>query len=369
MENTQNTQSTSLLSELPAPASVESVTPTNVRRSPPWLGVVVGLLFLLLLGVWWNTHESIAMLRDETARQLVASADHFQVELNAVQTDHDAQVVLQEKVDLLETKLIAAQTQTAALDAMYQDILRGRDERLLVEIEQSIALAAQQLQLAGNVDAALIALQAADARLGGSVHSRLLPVRRLILRDIDRLKALPTADLAGLSLKIDSVVAVVDSLPLAYLQRPDPAAKATARPTPTLRPAPPTSTFSTSMLEKFGKDLWQELQQLIRIERINRDDPALLAPSQTYFLRENLRLRLLSARLALLQRQSVPYKADLQLVQTMLEQYFDTESKPVQTVLATMTRLAATNPAPDLPSLNETLTAVRGVKMPNLAGR
>jgi uroporphyrin-3 C-methyltransferase len=225
------------------------------------------------------------------------------------------------------------------------------------------------LQLAGNVDAALIALQAADARLGGSVHSRLLPVRRLILRDIDRLKALPTADLAGLSLKIDSVVAVVDSLPLAYLQRPDPAAKATARPTPTLRPAPPTSTFSTSMLEKFGKDLWQELQQLIRIERINRDDPALLAPSQTYFLRENLRLRLLSARLALLQRQSVPYKADLQQVQTMLEQYFDTESKPVQTVLATMTRLAATNPAPDLPSLNETLTAVRGVKMPNLAGR
>ncbi len=367
-----NTPNTSLPSEPPTPTRVESesVMPTNVRRSPSWLGGIVGILFLLVLGLWWNTHERINTLRDETARQLVASDDHFQVELNAVQTDHDAQVVLQEKVELLETKLIAAQNQTAALDAMYQDILRGGDERLLLEIEQSITLATQQLQLAGNVDAALIALQAADARLGGSVHARLLPVRRLIVRDIERLKALPTADLAGLSLKIDGVVAVIDSLPLAYLHRPDPtAAKASAKPTPTLRPAPPTSAFSTSMLEKFGKDLWQELQQLIRIERINRDDPALLAPSQTYFLRENLRLRLLSARLALLQRQSITYKTDLQQVQAMLEQYFDTESKPVQTALTTVSRLAATNPAPDLPSLNETLAAVRSVKMPNLAGR
>jgi uroporphyrin-3 C-methyltransferase len=366
MENTQNPP---LPSELPAPLPAESATPTQQRRSPPWLVAIVGFLFLLVLGVWWNTSENITQLRDETARKLLASDDHFQVELNSVQTDHDAQVVLQEKVDALETKLIAAQTQTAALDAMYQDILRGRDERLLIEIEQSIALAVQQLQLAGNVDAALIALQAAETRLGGTVHSRLLPVRRLLARDIERLKALPTADLAGLSLKIDSLVAVVDSLPLAYIHRPDPAAKASAKPTPTLRPAPATSAFSTGMLEKFGKDLWQELQQLIRIERINRDDPALLAPSQAYFLRENLRLRLLSTRLALLQRQSIPYKADLQQVQTMLEQYFDTESKPVQTALATVSRLAATNPAPDLPSLNETLAAVRSVKMPNPAGR
>jgi uroporphyrin-3 C-methyltransferase len=361
MENTGNPPP---LPELPASAA--AVAPERgarafVRRPLAW---IVAVLLLLLLVQWWDSRERIADLQRETARRLADSDSRVQEGRTLARADHETLLALQNKIGVLEARLAETQSQSVALEAMYQDIVRGRDERLLAEIEQSIAIAAQQLQLAGNVEAALIALQTAEARLGSSVQSRFLPLRRLIARDIERLKALPVSDLSGLSLKIETVVAVVDSLPLAFEHRPEsrpgPAATKKAAPAPGMEPG---------MLEKLGREFWQELKQLVRIERIDHEDPALLSPNQAFFLRENLRLRLLSARLALLQRQSTTYRDDLRRVRELLEAYFDTQSRPVQTALATVARLAETNPALDLPGLTETLTAVRNIKLPKEVSR
>ena len=75
--------------------------------------------------------------------------------------------------------------------------------------------------MAGNVETALIALQGADARLAGAAQPRFLPLRRLIARDIERLKTLPTADISGMALKIENLMSAIDGLPLAFEQRPD----------------------------------------------------------------------------------------------------------------------------------------------------
>lgn len=347
-------------------AGVPSATPAVPARSLERKTLRVGAIAMAFLaGAWlllaWFAYERIDALQNQLARQVADNDVRLKESKVLANADHEALESVQAKLGALEGRLAETQSQSVALAAMYQDIVRGRDERLLAEIEQSIAIAAQQLQLAGNVEAALIALQTADTRLAGSSQARFVPIRRLIARDIERLKSLPTSDLTGLSLKIDSVVAVVDSLPLAFEQRPQsrqavPVGAAAGT-------AAPANAQPGNLFERVGRDIWHEFRQLIRIERIDYGDPALLAPSQTFFLRENLRLRLLSARLALLQREHSTYRHDLRQVRDLLERYFDVRAKPVQTALATVARLSDANLALDLPTLNETLTAVRTLKL------
>jgi len=79
--------------------------------------------------------------------------------------------------------------------------------------------------------------------------------------------------------------------------------------------------------------LWSEAKSLVRVTRIDHPEAMLVAPEQTFFVRENLKLRLLNARLALLSRQFEIAQSDLQVSQAWLDRYFDRSSR--RTVLAT----------------------------------
>jgi len=296
---------------------------------------------LLLGGQWWR----LADLDDELNKRVAENHSEARQSQERLQ-------LLASKVDALEARLAETQSREAALEALSADLLKSRDERLLAEIEQAVAIAAQQLQLAGNVQAALVALQSADASLARAGQAQFLPLRRLINRDIDRLKALPLADLPGIALKLDGTIAAIDSLPLAFEQRARPeAASATT-------PAKPAIWW-----QNLGRDLWTEIRGLIRVERIDSGEAALLSPNQVFFLRENLKLRLVNARLALQQRDGRSFREDLRQARDWLERYFDRRAKPVQNSIALLNTLAATEFSIDVPSLNETLTALRSNKL------
>jgi uroporphyrin-3 C-methyltransferase len=334
------------------PALVTETPSRGARRHQLWLWMGIALLALLAVLLVQQRVE-LSALRADVAARFAEDKDIGPL----ARTDHQALQNLQEKIETLETTLVEVEARSAALDAAYQDVVRGHDERLLADVEQTIAIAVQQLQLGGNVEAALMGLQAADARLATSAHSRFLPLRRLITRDIERLRALPVADPAGLSLKIESVVAVVDTLPLAFEHRPaaDPGAKSKSAPTAPAAPEP-------GMLVRAGQEIWRELRSLVRIERMDQGAPDLLTPQQSYFLRENLRLHLLSTRIALVQRDTHVYRESLRQVRELLERYFDASAKPVQGALATIKTLAELDPAVPLPALTETLNAARTLK-------
>jgi len=265
---------------------------------------------------------------------------------------------------------------------MYQEMSRVRDNRLLAEIEQDLAIATQQLQLAGNVEAALIALQGAEARLAKSAQPQFLPLRKLIARDIERLKSLPGADVSGIALKLDAMLASIGSLPLAFEQRPAAPAKAvTTKPTgagKTEAAKPPAAesavvppavsaltdtTAWSGLLRTWLAEVWHEVRQLVRIERIDRPDPGLLSPRETFFLRENLRLRLLSARLALLARDGRSFQSDLKQADEWLAHYFDTQNGTVQDMQATLRKLIKLDVMREPVELNETLSALRNFKL------
>ena len=314
---------------------------------------ILAVAIVIVVAQWADTRLQVASLQQELARRLSEGDSVVREGRALAKQSQEALVALQAKVAVLEAKLAETQSQAVALEAMYQELSSTRDERVLAEVEQAVVIAMQQLQFAGNVEAALSALQGAEARLARSVQPQFLPVRKLLARDIERLKGTPGANVSGLSLKIESVVAVVDGLPLAYEQRPK---------TEAGRPANPPKPVSADYWREVGADLWRELKQLVRLERIDLADPALLSPNQSFFLRENLKLRLLNARLALLQRDGRTFREEIRQSREQLDRYFDSRAKPVQAAQSTLKVLATTDVSFDLPGLAETLTALRNLK-------
>ena len=171
-------------------------------------------------------------------------------------------------------------------------LLRAPDDWLLAEIEQTLNIAAQQLALAGNVKAAIGALQTADARLARADKLQTAAMRRALNADMEKLKALPWVDLTGMTVKLDVLVQQIDTLPLA------------AGPGAVVQPPPANiRNVEQGWFGRFTSEAWADFRELVRIRKVGSDEIGLLTPNQAYFLKENLKLRLLGARMALLARE------------------------------------------------------------------
>ena len=324
--------------------------PTRLRV----FAVALVVLAAIVAGLWLDTRGRIGATQEELARRL----RDIEMETREARTlGRQTQEALREvlaKLGTLEAKLADSQNQQVALEALYQELARNRDEWQLAEIEQVLAIAQQQLQLSGNVRAALLALQLAESRLSRVDRPQFLPVRRALTRDIDRLKSLPALDVPGLSLTIDRLIASVDAMPLAFDERVERPASAKAA-----KSAPPAE---ESFFARLGGDVWKELRQLVVVRKVEAPEPPLLPPQQAWFLRENLKLRLLNARLALLTRDEAGYREDLRVAQRWIQRYFDAGTKGSQNALAQLRQLSSTSISFEPPSIVDSLEAVRGFK-------
>ncbi|MDH4216636.1 MAG: uroporphyrinogen-III C-methyltransferase, partial [Gallionella sp.] len=228
----------------------------------------------------------------------------------------------------------------------------SRDESALAEVEQMLLIAAQQLQLSANVKVAMIAMQSADTRLQRLNRPAFNGLRKAISQDMDKLRALPSVDIAGFSHQLDSLMASVDELPLAYQQRP-----ATQKAAPA---APPTD---ETLWQKLRREIGQEIKQLVRIENTGKEDIPLLPPNQEFFLRENLKLRLMSARLALMSRDEESFRHELKTAQLWTARYFDGKSNEGAHMLSGLRKLAAASIRIELPDISPSLQAVRNYRL------
>jgi uroporphyrin-3 C-methyltransferase len=335
----------------PPPAATAPEAPAPVSHAPRLALIAVVLATALTALFWIDVRNRIGGTQEELARRL-QDIDAGTREARAVA--RQAQEALREaqtRISQLEGRIAESQSQQLALEALYQDLSRNRDEWQLAEIEQVLAIASQQLQLAGNVRAALLALQLAEARLARADRPQFVPVRRALARDIERLRATPAVDLPAMSVRLDSLVAAVDSLPLAFDER--------IERTP-VKEAP--AGAQSGALARLGAEIWNELKQLVVVRRVGGSEPPLLPPSQAYFLRENLRLRLLNARLSLLARDEAGYREDLRASQAWIQRYYDARSRQCVDALAQIKQLSATSISFEIPTIGDSLEAVRGFK-------
>ncbi len=251
------------------------------------------------------------------------------------------------KVALLEARVAEVAVQRSQLEELIQSLSRSRDENVLIDIEAAIRVALQQAAITGSAEPLVATLKQGDERLARYKQPRLEGVRRAIARDLDRVRAVAVADISSLGIKLDEAIRMVDDLPLIAAAEPrKDSAGRDAKPAPSAASAPArgasaasTPNVAAQWSGKVGaawsavtESVWSEAKSLVRVTRIDHPDAMLLAPEQSFFVRENLKLRLLNARLALLSRQFGTAQSDLQVAQTTLDRYFDRSSR--RTVLA-----------------------------------
>lgn len=359
--------STSSATDSPAAApAVSASAPAPARESSGRSGSLLALLALLVAlgaaaaaGVLWQRSDTVGR---EAARRLQAGdARTEQLEAQVRQSQETVRE-LQARSAVLESKLTEALGQQAQLERMYKDMTVESVAAVLADVESAVGLASQQLLVSGNVRGAIVALQDADARLQRINQPEALGLRRLIARDIERLSAVPAVDVAALALRLDTVAAGLEDLPLVAGLAPAASPGSLAA-----HEVPEGTRFTFEQLASTGRKGWEallaELSQLFRVNRIDRPDAVLLAPEQQYFVRENLRLTLLSARLALLGRSEPVFRSDLDRAAGWLRDYFQVEDRSVSGKLAMIEQLRSSAIAAELPSLGDTLTAVRSARV------
>jgi uroporphyrin-3 C-methyltransferase len=300
---------------------------------------------------WVDARNELSVLRQEIARRL-SDAETFNRDSRTVANQsRDSQRDVEVRLGMLEGRVLEAQNQRVALEALYQEMQKGRDERVLAEVEQLLLIAGQQLQLAGNVKAALIALESADGRLGRADRPQFTALRKVINRDMERLKKTPFVDVVGTGLKLEQLAAAVETLPLAVEQRL------------TSIGDEDKSRETGNRIVGILKEYWSDVKSLVRVRNVAESAPPLVAPEQAYFLRESLKLRFLGARLALLAHDDASYKTDLKSANTWTRQYFDAKNKNVAAALTLLKLLSETDVNVDMPDISASLDAVRNYKL------
>ncbi|MFM8610645.1 MAG: uroporphyrinogen-III C-methyltransferase [Burkholderiaceae bacterium] len=327
-----------------APAAPASASTSTSR----WVVMVAGALALMALLVGALTWQKLSNIQEQLARQSADSGaqaiEARTLARQAVDATRDATA----RLSVLETRLAEVALQRTQLEELMQSLSRSRDENLVVDIEAAIRLGQQQSQLTGSVEPLLAALRSADQRLARSAQPRLTRVRAALARDIDRIKSANLVDVPSMLVRLDELARQVDDMLVA---------NAVAGQT-----AAPARTAATAAAPAWAERAWamvmDELRALVRVSRVDHPDAVLLAPEQAFFLRENLKLKLLNARLGLLARQTDSVRADLAAASAAVTRYFDAGSRRNQSALATLQQLQSQARAVEVPRVDETLAAL-----------
>ena len=251
--------------------------------------------------------ENASLLKDNLNRQTAIQAELDR--LNNGQKNNSDQIL---------------QTQKA-----YQELLKGRVNWLVDEAESMLNTASQQLMLSGNLQGAVSVLEHIDSRLSRFDQPELIPVKQAISNDLAALKNRPYVDISATALRIDRLETAISGLPLVLDGVLKPGA------------APVETAHSGTWWENTWEKSLNALKGLVEVRHLDSNDAMLISPEQTYFIRENLRLRLLDARIALLQHNGEVYQSDLNNVEATVKQYFDSKSPATQSWLKELAELKA----------------------------
>ncbi|MDC0576202.1 uroporphyrinogen-III C-methyltransferase [Nitrosomonadaceae bacterium] len=284
---------------------------------------------------------------------------------------------------LLENDLAESVGKQKILEGLYQDLAPNRNETTIEEVEQLLFIANKQLRLANNVASAMIAIQEADARLQRINHPQIPHLQNVLAKDMGLLKAVPEIDIVGIGLKLDGLAEEINQLPLAMEGAPSPEINDVPNKSQPsggvlgilkdLFKGDPNESQETGgtlkTIQDFLLETWANLnkyvdieqfvnvEQLVRIEHVGKQD--IPDPSHSYFLRENLKLRLLAAHNALLARDAGNFQAYLETSIEWINKHFNNKSELGISMLETLDQLHSNEIALNVPNILTSYDAVR----------
>ncbi|ASM78904.1 uroporphyrin-III C-methyltransferase [Vitreoscilla filiformis] len=296
----------------------------------PWAALALSAVSIASLTLVWSTQQRIEQLEQELQRRVEYTAEVKALASTATEEVKSTGA----KLGLLEARVAESLAQRGQVEELIQSMSRSRDENVVADVDASLRVAQQQATITGSVDPLINALRQADERLARYNQPRLERVRRAVIHDLERARAVSGVDVPSLAIKLDEAVRMVDELPMLSIAvtGPEPARAAT-------RPAAPTASRPASSVAEtpswqqvwagWSQQVWDDVRALVRVTRIEHPEAMLIDPQQRYFLRENLKLRLLNARLSLLSRQFDLAQSDLRQAQATLQRYFDRSARRV----------------------------------------
>ena len=327
------------------------VTPGSTARFSA-LGVVALLVALIAFALALFAWQRLSGMREQLARQSAESGVQA-VEARAIA--RQAQELARDtaaRLAVSEIKLSEVTLQRTQLEDLIQSLSRSRDENMVVDIESALRLALQQAQLTGSVEPLVGALKSADQRVARAAQPRLAQLQRAIARDLQRVTSSTVSDTPSMLLRIDELVRLADELPLLNAVAAVSAGGSLKRTDDDGQP---------SWWRRGLQLLGDEARNLLRVSRIEQPEAALLSPEQSFFVRENLKLKLLNARLGLLARQLEPARADLAAASMSLNRYFDPGARKTQAAATLLQQIQTQARTMDLPRIDETLAALTTV--------
>jgi uroporphyrin-3 C-methyltransferase len=323
----------------------------------------------------WNTQQRVKGLEQQLVkRQDDSGAQAAEAQMLAKQAQESSRDAAA-KLALLEARVAEVSLQRTQLEELIQSMSRSRDENLLADVESSIRVALQQTAITGSTEPLIIALKQAEERLSRQNQPRLEGVRRAIVQDLERARSAGAVDVSTLAIRLDEVVRLVDELPL--LSAPH-AARAAAKTATRGSAVPASAALAAAPAASAGADsawtealgepwaglgarIWAEVRGLVRVTPIDQPEAMLIAPEQAFFLRENLKLRLLNARLALLSRQFDTAQSDLRDALSALERYFDRSARRTANAIDLVKQVSSQARQVTVPRPDATLAAIAAV--------
>lgn len=378
-----NTSGSGSATQHDKPANKQAASPAEPRpakRSRRSALVIVILVVLLIIaalaGTVWYQHRAMHERGDALLSQARQSAQTAQA---ASSEASQALALAQQqagRIERLQASLGEAQQHLQSLEQALQMMTdSGADIALVNDIDHLVSIAHQQLLLGGNVSNAIIALETAQAQLARANRPGLASLQQAINGDVERLRAVSTIDINRLSSRIDELGSLVETAPMLI---PDDAAPAVAAsPAPARRAAPAAAASNVdpadpwwkrciaSVADWSGQAWWnirQDLAGFINVRRVDDAAALLMSPEQAGSLRDKLRLRLMTAQLALLMKQPDVWNTETRAVVQMLQARYDINSVEGNRALRLALQLADTSIQVELPTVANSQNAIQALR-------
>lgn len=312
------------------------------------LALVLGIALSVAGYFLWNGLQQLQRGQERLVSGVEARVERMKADLATLTARLDAQRdEWHKRLDEARREQRATADRLATLRAV---IGRADAGWVLAETEYLLRIANQRLLLHGDVATALAALNGADERLRELGDPHYLPVREQIARERDALEAVPAVDVDGLSSRVSALIGQVDGLPVAASHLP-PAESTETQP----GGAPPVARD----WRELPALIWRSLRELVSIRRHDEPVRPMLPPQREYFLRQNLRLQLEAARLALLRQDGPLFRDSLATARDWLGAYFDRQQPSVQKAIASLDELGGHTIRPALPDISASLGLLR----------
>lgn len=335
-------------------------TQTVVKKSGTGLSLLAILIALGVGGAGYyfgqqqvdEFQQKLTALEAQINNKTVVSAPAQDVKFDTTQLAQleSANKVTQDKIAQVEELINAKSHELVGLQSQINKVSAQANAQqptnwLFSEADFLLNNALRKLVLDNDVDTAVSLLKLADETLAKVNNSQSAAIRSAINQDLKQLLSVAGVDQNAVMQKLSQLANTVDELPVLDVNFGDD------------QNATKLSDSLSDWAENAEKSATSFLNHFIRISpKHGADRKELLAPNQDIYLRENIRLRLQLAIMAVPRQQNELYKQSLEAVASWIRSYFDTNAEVTQSFLKSVDELSEVSIYVDVPSQLQSLS-------------